>query len=60
MDYFTRFNREKTPQNNFFCQNFIAENNYKKGEKFFWEFSEGGGADEEIPSIYFFRIGGID
>ena len=28
MDFFTRFTREKTPQNNFSCQNFSIENNY--------------------------------
>ena len=33
MDFFTRFTREKTPQNNFFSQNFSVENNYFN---FFW------------------------
>ena len=28
VDFFTRFTREKTPQNNFSCQNFSVENNY--------------------------------
>ena len=28
MDFFTRFTREKTPQNNFSSQNFSVENNY--------------------------------
>ena len=28
MDFFTRFTREKKPQNNFFSQNFSVENNY--------------------------------
>ena len=28
MDLFTRFTREKTPQNNFSSQNFSVENNY--------------------------------
>ena len=27
MDFFTRFTREKTPQNNFSSQNFSVENN---------------------------------
>ena len=33
VDFFTRFTREKTPQNNFFSQNFSVENNYFN---FFW------------------------
>ena len=28
MDFFTRFTSEKTPQNNFSCQNFSVQNNY--------------------------------
>ena len=28
VDFFTRFTHEKTPQNNFSCQNFSVENNY--------------------------------
>ena len=28
MDLFTRFTHEKTPHNNFSCQNFSVENNY--------------------------------
>ena len=28
MDFFTLFTHEKTPQNNFTCQNFSVENNY--------------------------------
>ena len=28
MEFFTRFTREKTPQNNFSSQNFSVENNY--------------------------------
>ena len=28
VDFFTRFTREKTPQNNFSHQNFSVENNY--------------------------------
>ena len=28
VDFFTRFTREKTPQNNFSSQNFSVENNY--------------------------------
>ena len=28
MDFFIRFTREKTPQNNFSSQNFSVENNY--------------------------------
>ena len=28
MDFFTRYTREKTPQNNFSSQNFSVENNY--------------------------------
>ena len=42
VDFSTRFTCEKTPQNNFFCQNFSVENNYfftskhqKHGIKFF-------------------------
>ena len=31
MDFFTRFTREKTPQNNFSSQNFSVENNYFPG-----------------------------
>ena len=31
MDFFTRFTREKTPQNNFSSQNFSVENNYLYG-----------------------------
>ena len=28
VDFFTRFTREKTQQNNFSCKNFSVENNY--------------------------------
>ena len=43
VDFFTRFTREKTPQNNFSSQNFSVENNYwllkiiNLLEKLFWK-----------------------
>ena len=40
MDFFTRFTREKTPQNNFSSQNFSVENNYLPPPSLYVQFSE--------------------
>ena len=40
MEFFTDFTREKTPQNNFFRQNFSVENNYLPLLKFFQKILE--------------------
>ena len=35
VDFFTRFTREKTPQNNFSSQNISVENNYSRADTYF-------------------------
>ena len=40
MDFFTRFTREKTPQNTFSSQNFSVENNYLPPPSLYVQFSE--------------------
>ena len=38
MDFFTNFTHEKTPQNNFSCENFSVENNYFPSFHFDFQF----------------------
>ena len=54
MDFFTRFTREKTPQNNFSSQNFSVENNYLSGPVRFFKVKTISAALAESKNCFYF------